>query len=75
MNHKRGDVLLVVFPDSTGRSAKRRPAIVIKADGLTTNLAQIVLAMISSNSSRAGLPSRVWLPMNSQKFKGIGIAH
>ena len=65
MPYKRGDVVLVLFPDSNLRTAKRRPALVIQADNLNTGLRQTVVAMITSNMSRAAHPSRVELPLNS----------
>ena len=65
MPYKRGDVVLVLFPDSNLRSAKRRPALVIQADNLDTGLRQTVVAMITSNMSRAAHPSRVELLLNS----------
>jgi mRNA-degrading endonuclease toxin of MazEF toxin-antitoxin module len=34
MPYKRGEVVLVLFPDSNLRTAKRRPALVIQADNL-----------------------------------------
>lgn len=65
MPYKRGDVVLVLFPDSNLRTAKRRPALVIQADNLNTGLSQTVIAMITSNMSRADHPSRVSLLLNS----------
>jgi mRNA interferase MazF len=65
MRYKRGNVVLVLFPDSNLRTAKRRPALVIQADNLNTDLAQTVVAMITSNMSRAAHPSRVKLLLNS----------
>lgn len=59
MTCKRGDVVLAMFPDSNLRTGKARPALVVQADNLTTGLLQLVLAMITSNMSRAGHPSRV----------------
>lgn len=59
MNYRRGDVVLVLFPDSNLRTAKRRPAVVVQADGLNTGLAQTIVAMVTSNPARAGHPSRV----------------
>ena len=59
MPYSRGDVVLVLFPDSNLRTAKRRSALVVQADGLETGLAQTVVAMISSNTSRSGHRSRV----------------
>jgi mRNA interferase MazF len=62
---KRGDVVLVLFPDSNLRTAKRRPALVIQADNLNTGLRQTIVAMITSNMSRADHRSRVKLLLNS----------
>lgn len=59
MPYSRGQVVLVLFPDSNLRTAKRRPALVVQADALNTGLRQTVVAMITSNVARAGHPSRV----------------
>ena len=50
---------LVVFPDSNLRTAKLRPVLVVQADDLRTGLSQVIVAMITSNLSRAGHASRV----------------
>lgn len=70
MNYRRGDVVLVLFPDSNLRTAKRRPAVVVQADGLDSGLAQTIVAMITSNMDRAGHPSRVIC-----RSSGAGIAN
>ena len=59
MRYSRGDVVLVLFPDSNQKTAKRRPALVVQADDLQTGLSQIIVAMVTSNMSRARYPSRV----------------
>jgi mRNA interferase MazF len=59
MRFSRGDVVLVLFPDSNLRTAKRRPALVVQANGLNTGLPQTIIAMITSNTTRAGHPARV----------------
>ena len=56
MPYKRGDLVLVLFPDSNLRTAKRRPALVVQADNLQGGLAQSIIAMITSNMARAGHP-------------------
>ncbi|MBV9864258.1 MAG: type II toxin-antitoxin system PemK/MazF family toxin [Abitibacteriaceae bacterium] len=56
---KRGDVVLVLFPNSNLRTAKTRPALVVQADNLQTGLSQVIVAMISSHMARAGHPSRI----------------
>ena len=56
---RRGDVILVLFPNSDLRTAKLRPALVVQADDLETGLPQLIVAMITSNLGRANHPSRV----------------
>ena len=68
MPFRRGDVVLVLFPDSNLRTAKRRPALVIQADNLNTGLPQSIIAMIS-NMTLAGHPSRVTLLLKSHAGK------
>jgi len=57
----RGNVALVLFPDSNLQTAKRRPVLVVQADQLGTGLAQTIVAMITSNLARGGHPSRVFV--------------
>ena len=73
MPYKRGDVVLVLFPDSNLRTAKRRPALVVQADNLGTGLPQTIIARITSNMARAGHPTRVTLLLNSPEGKRSGI--
>lgn len=70
---KRGDVVLVLFPDSNLRTAKRRPVVVIQADNLGTGLTQLVVAMITSNRSRGGHPSRVLIERTSAAGQHAGL--
>jgi mRNA interferase MazF len=53
MPYKRGDVVLVLYPNTDLRTAKKRPALVIQSDEVDTGLPQRVVAMITSNLSRA----------------------
>ena len=73
MPYSRGDVVLVLFPDSNLRTAKRRPALVVQANNLRTGLAQSIIAMITSNMARVPHPSRVQLLLNSPEGKQAGI--
>jgi mRNA interferase MazF len=70
---KRGDVVRVSFPNSNLVSLKRRPALVVQADDLETDIPQILLAMITSNLNRAGHPSRVEIFLNSVEGKSSGL--
>ncbi len=73
MNCRRGDVVLVLFPDSNLRTSKRRPALVVQADQLDTDLAQTIVAMISSNMLRAGHSSRVIVRTATESGKRSGL--
>lgn len=73
MSHKRGDVVLVLFPDSNLRTAKRRPALVVQADDLRTGLPQTIVAMITSNLARAGHPSRIHVVLATPQGQQTGL--
>jgi mRNA interferase MazF len=73
MNCRRGDVVLVLFPDSNLRSSKRRPALIVQADRLGADLQQTIVAVITSNMARAGHPSRVVVSVGSESAKGSGL--
>ena len=66
-------MVLVLFPDSNLRTAKRRPALVVQANGLQTGLTQIVVAMITSNMTRVGPPCRVVIYLKSDLNQGSGL--
>jgi mRNA interferase MazF len=70
---KRGDVVLVPFPNADLRTAKLRPALIIQADNLKTGLAQVVLAMISSNLKRAQHKSRVLIESKTEQGNESGL--
>ena len=73
MNWRRGEIVLVLFPDSNLRTSKGRPALVVQADGLGANLPQTIVAMITSNMARAGHPSRVTVRAGSETARGSGL--
>lgn len=70
---RRGDVVLVLFPNSNLQSAKIRPALVIQADNLQTGLPQVIVAMISSQMFRAGHPSRVTVLLSTPAGQQSGL--
>jgi mRNA interferase MazF len=73
MPFSRGDVVLVLYPDSNLRTAKRRPAVVVQRDNLQTGMAQVILAMISSNLARSGHASRVYVERSSLDGQQMGL--
>ena len=73
MKTRRGDVVLVLYPNSDLRTAKRRPALVIQRDDLASGIPQTIVAMISSNLARVGHPSRVFIAANSSEGQAAGL--
>ena len=71
--YKRGDVVLVLFPNSDLRTAKTRPALVVQADHLQTGLPQVIVAMITSRFFRANHPSRVSISLSSPVGQASGL--
>src|SRR5437899_2376448 len=50
---KRGEVILVDFPFPTGGGSKKRPALIIQCDRNNARLQDTIVAIITSNVSRA----------------------
>lgn len=73
MPYDRGDAVLVLFPDSNLRTAKRRPALVVQPEGLDTGLSQTIVAMITSNMSRPAHPSRIVVPQATPLGREMGL--
>ena len=72
-SYKRGDVILSRFPDSNLYTAKLRPGLIVQADNLQTGLPQLVVAMITSNMSRANHPSRVTILVSTPEGQQSGL--
>jgi mRNA interferase MazF len=70
---KRGDIVLILFPNSDLSSAKTRPALIVQANDLQTELPQILVAMVTSQMFRAGHPSRVTILLNSPEGQQSGL--
>lgn len=73
MTYKRGDIVLVLFPGSNLRTAKRRPVLIVQSDDLNTGLSQAIVAMITSNLARANHPSRITVDLQTQEGKQSGL--
>src|SRR5436190_24332689 len=73
MKTGRAEVVLVLFPNSDLRTAKRRPALVVQRDDLGSGLRQSIVAMISSNLARRGHRSRVFVARTSSEGKTAGL--
>lgn len=68
----RGDVVLVSFPDSNLVTFKLRPALIIQDTSVSTGIAQVIIALITSNLARTG-PTRVRINCQSSAGKTMGL--
>ena len=73
MNLRRGDFALVYFPHSDLRIVRLRPVLVVQADDLSTSLPQIIVAMVTSNMSRAGHASRITVRLEDPGVAQAGL--
>ena len=73
MNLRRGDFALVYFPHSNLKMVTLRPVLVIQADALNTGLPQVIVAMVSSNMTRAGHVSRVTVLVKDPAVSETGL--
>ena len=69
---RRGDVVLVLFPNSDLITYKKRPALVVQADNLDTGLQQKIIAPLTSNLNRTG-PTRVLFRKESLEGEAMGL--
>ncbi len=72
MTYRRGDVVLVQFPNSDLESYKKRPAIIVQADEIETGIDQKLLALITSNLERTGT-TRVSIAYDTDLRKQMGL--
>ena len=71
--YKRGDIVLVLFPLSDLRTAKTRPALIVQADNVRTDLEQLLVAMITSRTFRANHSSRVLIEIDTPEGQTSGL--
>jgi mRNA interferase MazF len=70
MNVRRGDVVLVAFPFSTGSGSKRRPAVIVQSDRNNALLSNTIVAAITTTTHRANEASQLFIDPQST----LGIA-
>lgn len=73
MTYKQGDIVLVWFPGSNLITVKKRPAIVLQADDLQTGLEQLIIGMITSNLTRKGHKSRIFVDIHTEIGEQTGL--
>ena len=73
LGYRRGDIVLVLFPHSSLRTGRPRPAIVVQADDLGTRLPQVIVSMITSRLFRANHPSRITVLLSTPEGQLSGL--
>lgn len=69
---RRGDVILVPFPNSDLKTFKSRPALVVQDETVPTGLPQKVVVPITSNKNRKG-PTRLPIDASSPEGHQMGL--
>lgn len=72
MSYRRGDVILVRYPNSDLLTYKKRPVLVVQAEEVNTGLSQRIVALITSNLARTGA-TRVTIQKDSAVGQQMGL--
>ena len=73
---KRGDVVLVRFPFSSGAGSKVRPALVVQNDTNNQRLANTIIVMITSTVARASVEAtQVLVELRTPAGRRSGLLH
>jgi len=74
MKAKRGDVILTRIPHAAGGRGKKRPAVVIQANGYNQSERHIIVAEITSNLTRAVDPANLLVDVATPEGRATGLA-
>jgi mRNA-degrading endonuclease toxin of MazEF toxin-antitoxin module len=70
----RGDVVLVPVPDTSGQAGKPRPVLVVSSDHNNRRLQDVIVAVITSTTSRAKLePTQLLVELTTPEGKQSGL--
>jgi mRNA interferase MazF len=73
---KRGDIVLVSVPDTSGLPGKTRPALVVSSDLNNLRLQDAIVAVITSTTLRATLePTQLLIERRTPEGKQSGLLH
>jgi mRNA interferase MazF len=70
---RRGDVVIVAFPFTSGTQAKVRPALIVQNDRDNSRLRKTILAMISGNLRRASEPTHLLIDPGTAEGASSGL--
>ncbi len=71
---KRGDIVLVPVPDTSGSPGKLRPALIVSSDRNNQRLQDVIVAVITKTTMRAQLePTQHLIQLRSPEGKQSGL--
>ena len=73
MKIQRGDVLKARFPHAAGGKGKKRPVVVVQADGYNGRLRHAVVAQLTSNLAEKNDPACLFLEAASAAGQAAGL--
>jgi mRNA-degrading endonuclease toxin of MazEF toxin-antitoxin module len=73
MKVKRGDVVLTRFPHASGVRGKKRPAVVVQADGYNAHVGHVIVAEITTNLIPVSDPAFVLIDISTPDGKASGL--
>jgi mRNA interferase MazF len=73
MNVQRGDVLKARFPHASGGRGKKRPVVVVKADGYNQRLHHAVVAQITTNLDEKADPAYLFIQAGTPEAIAAGL--
>ncbi len=73
MNIQRGDILKARFPHASGGRGKKRPVVVVQADGYNQRLHHAVVAQLTTNLDEKDDPASLLIEASSPEAKQAGL--
>jgi mRNA-degrading endonuclease toxin of MazEF toxin-antitoxin module len=74
MKVQRGDVILTRVPHAAGGRGKKRPAVVVQANGYNQSERHLIVAEITSNLTRAADPANLLIDVTIPEGQATGLA-
>lgn len=76
MNYSRGDIVLADLPYSDRTGSKIRPALVVQNDQNNARLDDVILAMVTRTTKRAGSePTQFFIDLATPEGQQSGLLH
>lgn len=75
MTYKRGDVVLVAFPNSDLKTFKQRPALVVQNMNVALDLEQLIAALITTSEAVGPGPTRILIEKQTRHGLRMKLLH